>query len=156
MTETFRIVTGNILRSAAEALVNPVNTVGVSGRGLAAKFAAEFPESTYGYVAQCRASRLKLGTVWAPRERESGKLIVYFPTKRHWRERSDLGNIVDGLEALRGLVQRRHIKSIAVPALGCGLGGLSWRKVCPEIEKALSSLDGCRVEVYAPVQLSES
>lgn len=141
---------GNLLASDAEALVNPVNTVGVSGKGLALEFARAHPEAFYAYQARCKASLLKIGTVWAWPDKASGKLIVFFPTKRHWRERSDLGSVIDGLEELRKLIVKRGIKSVAVPALGCGLGGLAWRKVKPEIEKALGDLAECNVQVFEP------
>jgi O-acetyl-ADP-ribose deacetylase (regulator of RNase III) len=143
-------VRGDILRSEAEALVDPVNTVGVAGAGLAKQFAGAFPELGFAYEAYCHAGRARLGTVWATRDRPSGKWVVFFPTKRHWRERSTMECIVDGLASLRALIERRGWRSVAIPAVGCGLGGLSWKKVCPEIEKALGDLAACNVMVYVP------
>jgi O-acetyl-ADP-ribose deacetylase (regulator of RNase III) len=138
------------LASDAEALVNPVNTVGVSGKGLALHFANAFPDAFYAYKARCQASLLKLGMVWSWPDKKSKKLIVFFPTKGHFRERSHLDSVIDGLEELRKLIERKRIQSVAVPALGCGLGGLSWEKVKPEIEKALGHIEGCNVQVYEP------
>lgn len=150
-TDVFTVLKGDLLKSNAEALVNPVNTVGVSGAGLARAFAQTMaPDTFYGYQNHCRLGKARIGHVWAAIDvGGTGKIIVFFPTKRHWRERSDLGNVIEGLASLRALIVERHIKSIAVPALGCGLGGLAWRRVRPEIERALGDLD-CRVMAYGP------
>lgn len=145
------IVRGNILDSEAAALVDPVNTVGVAGKGLAKVFARRFPESAYyRYIEHCRSGRLQLGQVSHVLDKPSGKAIVFFPTKRHWRELSNLADIQDGLESLRTLITRMEWPSVAIPALGCGCGGLAWRKVLPAIEKALAELSTCNVMLYAP------
>lgn len=145
------IVSGNILESDAAALVDPVNTVGVAGKGLAKAFARRFPDvAYYTYIDHCRSGKLQLGRVSSAKDKGTGKEIVFFPTKRHWREMSNLGDIEDGLESLVRLITRRHWTSVAVPALGCGCGGLSWRKVRPAIEKALVGLPECNVWLYQP------
>jgi O-acetyl-ADP-ribose deacetylase (regulator of RNase III) len=130
--------------------VDPVNTVGVAGAGLAKAFAEAFPAVGFAYAAYCHAGKARLGAVWTARDRDSGKWIVFFPTKRHWRERSSLDSVIEGLASLRELITMRHWRSVAVPALGCGLGGLSWQKVQPEIEKALGDVPDCQVLVYGP------
>lgn len=147
------IVRGNILDSAADALVDPVNTVGVAGKGLAKAFARRFPDAAYyRYIEHCRSGRLQLGQVSHVADGPSGKAIVFFPTKRHWRELSNLADIQDGLESLRTLITRQEWASVAIPALGCGCGGLNWRKVQPAIEKALADLAACNVMLYAPIE----
>lgn len=145
------LVRGNILDSAAVALVDPVNTVGVAGKGLAKAFARRFPDAAYYlYQDHCRSGRLALGRVTWVRDLEAGKEIVFFPTKRHWRELSNLADIEDGLVSLRALIERLKWPSIAVPALGCGCGGLLWKRVRPVIEKALGDLPACNVMLYEP------
>ena len=145
-----KFVRGDILTAEADALVDPVNTVGVAGAGLAKRFAEKYPEADFVYEAYCQAGRARLGSVWSVRDRATGKWIVFFPTKRHWRERSTLDAVVEGLESLRELIVRRAWKSVAIPAVGCGLGRLTWKKVCPEIIKALGTIEACQVLVYWP------
>jgi O-acetyl-ADP-ribose deacetylase (regulator of RNase III) len=76
--------------------------------------------------------------------------IVNFPTKRHWRSKSRIEDIESGLHALADEIQRLGIRSIAVPALGCGNGGLDWQDVRPRIEAVLGVLPDVEVLVYAP------
>ena len=135
----------NIFRSPAQALVNPVNTVGVMGGGLAAEFKRRYPKHYVAYTRACRLGRLAPGRVFSHEER--GKLIVCFPTKRSWRERSRLSYIEDGLRALGTEITEREIESIAIPALGCGLGQLSWQAVRPVIERGLEPVADS-VEIY--------
>ena len=139
----------NIFTSPARALVNPVNTVGVMGRGLAAEFKQRYPGHYAAYARACRNGALVPGRVFCHEER--GKLIVCLPTKRHWRERSRLSYIKGGVAALAAELTRREMDSVAVPALGCGLGQLSWKSVRPVIEAGLSDLaEGVEVYLHPP------
>jgi O-acetyl-ADP-ribose deacetylase (regulator of RNase III) len=98
-----------------------------------------------------KARRLKVGALHVYRL-PPGHLpcyIINFPTKYHWREKSDYGQIQIGLARLRRVVEQRAIGSIAIPALGCGLGGLDWDKVEPMIEEAFDGVS-CEVELYEP------
>ncbi|WP_437486681.1 macro domain-containing protein [Sorangium sp. So ce1014] len=143
---------GDILRAEAEALVNTVNCVGFMGRGIALQFKHAFPRNFAEYVAACKRGEVQPGRMLVV---ETGQLtspryIVNFPTKRHWKGKSRLADIDAGLEALIADVKRLHIKSIAVPPLGCGLGGLDWADVRPRIERAFAALSNVRVLVYEP------
>jgi O-acetyl-ADP-ribose deacetylase (regulator of RNase III) len=143
---------GDIFLSKAEALVNPVNCVGVSGKGLAKEFKKRFPEADDCYVKLCRMGVIIPGHVQMLREGmlPEGKWIAYFPSKDHWRNPSQTDRISSGLDALaRGLVLRK-IKSVAIPALGCGNGGLAWSDVKPLIESAFKNNPEINVEVYEP------
>ncbi len=147
-----KLVQGDILKADVEALVNTVNCVGFMGRGIAAQFKRAFPENFRVYEAACRQRGLQPGRMLVV---ETGQLtnpryIVNFPTKRHWRGRSRIEDIESGLEALAAEITRRRIKSVAVPPLGCGLGGLDWSEVRPRIEAALGELPGVQVLVYEP------
>lgn len=145
-------VTGDIFEAPVEALVNPVNTVGVAGAGLAKMFRERFPENHREYVAACATHRLVVGRIHATLIEESSstlRWIVNFPTKKHWKNPSRMEWVFYGLLDLHRFVCDTPIKSIAVPALGAGLGGLPWPAVRTEIEKALGDLDA-RVLVYAP------
>lgn len=142
------IVKGNIFKSLAGALVNPVNCVGVSGAGLARQFKMEFPTAQYIYEQACRQRVMKPGVlVYAE---DHGKTIIYFPTKRHWRDPSLTSDIELGLDSLRKVLEDRFV-SVAMPALGCGLGGLQWDSVRLLIEQKLGDLD-IDIEVYEPVE----
>ena len=144
--------TGDLLKADAEALVNTVNCVGFMGRGIAAQFKRAFPENFKAYQAACRREEVRPGEMFVV---ETGqltppRLIINFPTKRHWRSRSRIEDIDAGLEALVAEIDRREIRSIAVPPLGCGLGGLAWSDVRPRIEQALADLPDVRVLVFEP------
>ena len=133
---------GDLLSADAQALVNPVNCVGTMGRGLALQFKCAYPDNTTAYQKAVRAGRLRIGRVHVF---ETGRLgnpqyIVNFPTKRDWRDASRVGDIALGLLDLAEVVRKHEVQSLAVPALGCGLGGLDWKQVKPLVEKALGCL----------------
>lgn len=144
--------TGNLLDAPADALVNTVNTVGVMGRGLALQFKQAYPANFRAYQAACRHGEVRLGRMFTYETGVPGqpRYLVNFPTKGHWRDRSSLDGIRDGLADLRRVILDRGITSIAVPPLGCGNGGLDWHDVRPLIEGALASLTGVRVLLYPP------
>lgn len=142
---------GDILKSDVEALVNPVNCVGVMGAGLAAKFKESFPENFTAYQIECQYNQLAPGEVFPFRQATGGPVILNFPTKRHWRDLSKMEDIDAGLEDLRDLIDCAGIRSVAIPALGCGLGGLKWDDVRPRIEAALEGLQDVHVVIYEPV-----
>ena len=144
--------TGDILAADAEALVNTVNCVGIMGRGIALQFKNAFPDNFKAYEAACRRGDVQPGRMFVF---ETGQLtnpryIVNFPTKRHWRGNSRMEDIESGLDALVGEIGRRGIRSIAIPPLGSGLGGLNWAEVRRRIEQALRALEDTRIIVYEP------
>lgn len=143
---------GDILVADAEALVNTVNCVGVMGRGIALQFRKAFPENFKVYEAACERGEVRPGKmlVFETGLLTGPKYIVNFPTKRHWKGKSRIEDIDAGLPALVEEIQRRGIKSIAVPPLGCGLGGLSWGEVRPRILRAFEDLAEVQVSVYEP------
>jgi O-acetyl-ADP-ribose deacetylase (regulator of RNase III) len=135
--------TGDILEADAEALVNTVNCVGIMGRGIALEFKQAFPENFKAYQAACAREQVQPGRMFVFETGLLGnpKYIINFPTKRHWRGKSRIEDIDAGLKALVDEIRRRGIRSIAVPPLGSGLGGLDWTEVRPLIEAALGNLD---------------
>ena len=143
---------GDIIGENAEALVNTVNCVGVMGKGVALQFKAAFPANFREYAAACRRGEVVPGKVFV---HETGQLtnprfIISFPTKRHWRDKSRIEDIEAGLRSLRHEIESRGIQSVALPAIGCGLGGLRWSEVRPLIERTLGDLNGVRVVVFEP------
>ena len=146
------LTTGNLLAADAEALVNTVNCVGVMGRGIALQFKNDYPANFKAYAAACARGEVLPGRmfVFEPHALTGPKFIINFPTKRHWRGKSRMEDIDSGLVALAGEIKRRGIRSIAVPPLGAGLGGLDWAQVRPRIEAALGSIDDLAVTIYEP------
>ena len=143
---------GNILDAEAEALVNTVNTVGVMGKGIALMFKEAFPDNFNDYEAACKRNELRVGKMFVT-ERQSfvgPKWIINFPTKEHWRGNSKIEWIESGLEDLKKVIAENNIRSIAIPPLGSGNGGLDWTQVRPKIENALGSMKDVRVIVYEP------
>ena len=147
-----RYTTGNILDAEAEALVNTVNCVGVMGRGIALQFKNAFPENYEAYKAACARKAVVPGRMFVFDNDELAlpRYIINFPTKRHWRGKSRIDDIECGLDALVEEVRQRGIRSIAVPPLGSGLGGLDWADVRPRIERAMAALPDVDVMVYEP------
>ncbi len=144
---------GNLLSAPAEALVNTVNTEGVMGKGIALQFRQAFPEMYRAYEKACAAGKVRLGEVHVF---DLGGLaggprwILNFPTKGHWRARSRLQDIEAGLNDLTAKVRQLGIKSIALPPLGCGNGGLDWTEVRRRIEQAFAGLSEVHVLLFAP------
>ncbi|WP_394771898.1 macro domain-containing protein [Mucilaginibacter sp.] len=148
-----RFTTGNILDSSAEALVNTVNTVGVMGKGIALQFKQAFPYNYNIYRQTCLHGQSKTGQVLAVKDSEllfGERLIINFPTKQHWKLPSQYDFVESGLIALVSYLRHNPVKSIAMPALGCGNGGLDWNKVKPLIERYLSNMD-ISIWVYEPI-----
>lgn len=134
---------GNIFLSPAEVIVNPVNTFGVMGKGLAAEFKRRYPDMFRKYKAFCEQKKFSVGQLWLSHETDYAVLL--FPTKKHWRGRSKLEYVEAGLKKFVDTYEEKDIKSIAFPKLGCGYGGLDWENVRPLMEKYLRDLP---IEIY--------
>jgi O-acetyl-ADP-ribose deacetylase (regulator of RNase III) len=146
------ITRGNLLEADVEALVNTVNTVGVMGKGIALQFKKAFPGVYDAYKAACDVGEVKPGRMHVAQTGQvSGpRLVINFPTKRHWRGKSRLEDIDAGLTDLVRVLRDWEVKSVAVPPLGCGNGGLDWDVVRPRIEAALADLESIRVLLFEP------
>ena len=144
---------GNLLEARAEALVNTVNTVGVMGKGIALMFKERFADNFRRYAAACKAKEVRTGAMFVTEvhELDGPRWIVNFPTKQHWRGNSKIEWITDGLQDLRRFLIENNVKSIAIPPLGAGNGGLNWAKVRPHIEEVLAGLD-TEILVFEPTQ----
>jgi O-acetyl-ADP-ribose deacetylase (regulator of RNase III) len=151
-----RFTKGNLLEAPVEALVNAVNTVGVMGRGIALMFKERFPENFRAYAKACMAGEVRVGRVFVCEETEAGgpRWIINFPSKEHWRNPTKLEWVVSGLEALKKVIREKGIRSVAVPPLGCGNGGLDWDVVRPVMVKALGGreMEDVEVVIYEPVE----
>lgn len=146
------ITKGNIFNSDCEAIVNTVNCVGVMGKGLALEFKKQYPINYHLYQKECDNQDVKIGKMFIT---ETGymvgfKYIINFPTKIHWKDPSKLSYVTTGLQDLHDRLIELKIESIAVPALGCGLGGLYFNDIYYEIKKHLSDLENINIKVYAP------
>jgi O-acetyl-ADP-ribose deacetylase (regulator of RNase III) len=144
--------TGDILQADAEAIVNTVNCVGIMGRGIALQFKNAFPDNFKAYQAACAREEVQPGKmfIFETRTLTNPKFIVNFPTKRHWKGKSRMEDIDSGLRALVEEIRTRDIRSIAIPPLGSGLGGLDWIDVRPRIVEALHGLNDLQVMVFEP------
>ena len=145
------IATGDILSAGTDALVNTVNCVGIMGRGIALQFKNAYPGNFKAYEAACKRQEVQPGRLFI---HETGKFsprfIINFPTKRHWRGKSRIEDVESGLVDLVVQIRRLGIRSIAIPPLGAGLGGLNWADVRPQIEAALAELPDVAVKLYEP------
>ena len=143
---------GNLLDADVEAIVNTVNCVGVMGKGLALQFKQRFPENFHQYQQACQAGEVKAGQMLiVPTGRLiNPRCIINSPTKRHWKNPSRLEDIQTGLQTLIAEVKRLGVRSIAVPPLECGNGGLNWTRVAPLIEFAFAELPEVSVLIFEP------
>ncbi len=138
-----KYIKGNLFDSNAQTLVNPVNTVGVMGKGIALEFKKRYPEMFKAYKEVCGKNMLYIGKLMLYKDKDH--LILNFPTKKHWKDPSKLQYIEKGLLEFRKNYANYNIKSIAFPKLGCGNGNLKWEEVKPLIEKYLNDLP---IEIY--------
>ncbi|RAL25701.1 macro domain-containing protein [Thermoflavimicrobium daqui] len=147
-----KFVKGNLLESDAEALVNTVNCVGIMGKGIALQFKQAFPENFKAYQKICRQNKLQPGQMFIYKNSSlmNPKYIINFPTKKHWKEKSKIEYIQDGLESLIQEIKSLEIKSIAVPPLGCGNGGLKWEDVKLLMKEAFKQVPNVHVIIYSP------
>ncbi|QVN18940.1 type II toxin-antitoxin system antitoxin DNA ADP-ribosyl glycohydrolase DarG [Burkholderia pyrrocinia] len=153
-----QFTSGNILHADVEAVVNTVNCVGIMGRGIALQFKNAYPENFAAYARACKAEEVRPGRmfVYDMGSLTNPRYIINFPTKRHWKGKSRIEDIESGLEDLERVIRAKGIRSIAIPPLGAGLGGLEWDDVKPRIEHAMASLDDVNVLVYEPNGAPES
>ncbi len=150
---SLRYESGDFLDARVEAVVNTVNTRGVMGKGIALQVKQRWPEVDRVYRAASKRGEVTLGRMHVVERGGLGdgpSLVINFPTKDHWKSKSKLADVVAGLEDLKSVIDRLGIKSIAVPPLGCGNGGLEWADVRPLIESALGDLGAVDVIVFAP------
>jgi O-acetyl-ADP-ribose deacetylase (regulator of RNase III) len=148
-----KFLKGNLLEAPAEAVVNTVNTVGVMGKGIALMFKEAFPENFKRYEDACKKEEVRVGHMFVTENlslQGGPRWIINFPTKQHWRQPTRLEWVVEGLKDLRRVIEEQGIRSIAIPPLGCGNGGLDWNAVRPRIESALADLSDVDVLVYEP------
>lgn len=143
---------GDILKADVEALVNTVNCVGIMGRGIALQFRKAFPENFKAYEAACKAHQVQPGKmfIYDLNRLYNPRFIINFPTKRHWKGKSRIEDIKSGLADLISVIQQQQIRSVAIPPLGCGLGGLNWEKVRPLIIEAFQSVPEVTVFLFEP------
>jgi O-acetyl-ADP-ribose deacetylase (regulator of RNase III) len=146
------LTSGDLLKANVEALVNTVNCAGVMGRGIAAQFKRAFPANFTVYQQACKRGEVQPGRMLIVETavNRTPRWIVNFPTKRHWRDHSRIEDIESGLAALVPDIRRLDIRTIAIPPLGCGLGGLRWPDVRPRIEQVMAVLPDVRVMLFEP------
>jgi O-acetyl-ADP-ribose deacetylase (regulator of RNase III) len=148
---------GNLLEAKVDAVVNTVNTVGVMGKGIALMFKERYRGNFTAYAAACKSGAIQIGHMFVTDTDEptGPRWIINFPTKQHWRHPSRLEWIAAGLEDLVRVILEKQIRSLALPRLGCGNGGLGWQEVRPLIEAIAPKLPGVEIIVYEPIPISD-
>src|SRR5438270_1898736 len=143
---------GDILKHDADALVNTVNCMGVMGRGIALQFRHAFEDNYDVYRKAAKAKGIRPGQMFVFERSaiEQPRWIINFPTKRHWKGKSRIEDIQSGLVDLVRVIREKGIRSIAIPPLGCGLGGLDWAEVRPLIESAIASVPDVEAYLFEP------
>lgn len=147
-----KYINGNIFDAEVEAIVNPVNCVGVMGKGLAKQVKEKYPGNYKIYERDCEYGIVRIGKMhqYFLGEDKLPNWIINFPTKIHWRDQSYINHIKFGLKDLVKVIKECNIKSIAIPPLGCGCGGLNWNEVKIIIEQELNELTDVKIWIYEP------
>lgn len=147
-----KFVQGNLLDADVEAVVNTVNTVGVMGKGIALMFKERFPQNFQKYALASKVGEVQTGRMFVTENLslDGPRWIINFPTKKHWRHPTRLEWVDQGLRDLRRVIVEKNIRSIAIPPLGCGNGGLDWQDVRPLIETQLAALQDVEIVVFEP------
>jgi len=147
-----KLVTGNLLEADAEAIVNTVNTVGIMGKGIALQFRQAYPANYEAYKKACGHKEVQPGKmfVFTTNRTVNPRYIINFPTKRHWKGKSRMEDVETGLVDLVRVVKELGIRSIAIPPLGCGNGGLKWSDVRVRIEGTFKNMPGVEAVLYEP------
>jgi len=143
-------MSANIFDSDCDAIINTVNCVGVMGGGLAAQFRERYPAMNADYQQACANGNVKVGQMYNWYDAHDRRWLINFPTKDDWRNPSEYQYVTEGLKDLHAVIQDLGLKSIAIPPLGCGLGGLEWDQVEPMIRAALGDLTDVRIDIYPP------
>ena len=143
---------GNLLEADVEAVVNTVNTVGIMGKGIALMFKEKFPSNFEAYAHACKNEDVRIGKMFVTENKDlfGPKWIINFPTKTHWRVKTRIEWVEEGLLDLVRVIKEKEIRSIAIPPLGCGNGGLDWRDIRPLIVSALEDIEGLEAVIYEP------
>ncbi len=146
------ITRGDLLKQEVDAIVNAVNCEGVMGKGIALQFRNRWTGNYNAYRDACKQGRVQVGQMFVYDNGviERPHYIFNFPTKKHWRDKSKLEFVRDGLLDLVEQIKKLEIQSIAIPALGCGLGGLEWHDVRPLIESTFAELPHVEVRLFVP------
>lgn len=149
---------GDLLKENVDALVNTVNCVGIMGKGVALQFKMAFPDNFTTYKKACDNKEVQIGEMFICKMGKlfNPKYIINFPTKKHWKEKSRIEYIQKGLEDLTNKTKELNIRSIAIPPLGTGSGGLDWADVKPLIESKLRKLSDVQVILFAPSKSPEA
>jgi O-acetyl-ADP-ribose deacetylase (regulator of RNase III) len=147
-----RFTHGDLLDAPVDALVNAVNEVGVMGKGIALEFNACFPEESREYQKACARGEVKVGLMFPVRRTVlvGPRWIIHFPTKKHWRFPSQIEWVRSGLVDLLRTIREQGIRSVAIPPLGCGAGGLNWVEIRREIEATFAGPADVEAVVYEP------
>ncbi|MBQ7609155.1 MAG: macro domain-containing protein [Desulfovibrionaceae bacterium] len=147
-------VTGDIFQSDAVALVNTINTEGIVGKGIASHFKRRYPNNFKACERACTNGEIQIGHVfpYTENESENKRIIINFPTKKLWKDKSNLHEITMGLEDLASVIRELNIPSIAIPPLGCGLGGLKWEDVKAAMERIFAPLTDVNISVFEPIR----
>jgi O-acetyl-ADP-ribose deacetylase (regulator of RNase III)/uncharacterized protein YwgA len=147
-----KYIIGNLLEANTEALVNTVNTVGVMGKGIALQFKERFPVNYKLYASECKAGRVRIGKMLVVKDSslEGERIIINFPTKTEWFKKSQYNYIEDGLKDLVEVIKEYKIRSIAIPPLGSGNGGLKWSNVKELMNKYLENIEDVEIIIYEP------
>jgi O-acetyl-ADP-ribose deacetylase (regulator of RNase III) len=147
-----KFIKGNLLNAETEAIVNTVNTVGTMGKGIALQFKERFPQNFKAYKDACKKGIVKTGKmfVFTEIDLQGQKIIVNFPTKEEWYRKSEYKWIEEGLKDLVSIINEFKIKSISIPPLGCGNGGLKWDRVKDLMNNYLGTLSDVEVFIYEP------
>lgn len=142
---------GDITLATEDCIISAANTVGVMGKGVAKAIKTRYPWCYHPYKKACANNEIEPGDIFVVKieglERDS-PIIIHAATKKHWRNKSKIEWVIRCFKNLRDYAEDNQCRSMAVPKLGCGLGGLDWKDVEDEMESIFVGLD-CEIVVYS-------
>jgi putative acetyltransferase len=133
-----RFVSGDLFDNSydAQAFAHGCNCQGSMGAGIARTFRARYPEMYEGYRRRCKAEprQFNLGDCWLWKSDARPWIFNLGTQEGYWRSRSSYEAIDTALRRMYEQADGEGITSIAMPRIGVGYGGLSWKKVRAIIE----------------------
>lgn len=138
----------NIFNSECDVLVNPTNCHGIriTDSGLARQFGDRYKKYAEAYTYECNNRLMIPGGIYAWKNglgEVRPKYIVSFATMYNGGANSNITFIKKGVKLLNEWIAKTDVGSIAIPQLGCGIGGLDWEDVGKILFAGLRDVSDC-------------
>ncbi len=153
-------VSGDILLSKAQVIAHGVAPKDPMNQGLALSLHEKYPAMHKDFHHWCVQHNGQSGDAWMWGSTDGVRVVNLLTQEGSTGHaahpgRASLKHVRDSLKALAKMARKESFKSIALPRLATGVGGLEWREVLPVIEEQLGDL-GIPVVVYSEFHAGKS